>query len=162
MSDTTDGKPQDPGAPIKTTLPSGKIVEIRSHRTLLGAEVATALGSQPGGAWMMNSVAMRNAFAAMLVTEIEPGRAGTPALEAAPVPNGTLEAAKRFDAAVAAVLAQRADDYRTLYAAMEEAMRLALGFSVIIDHDEYEDPKAPTTGGSGPAPDSGDASRPSA
>lgn len=158
----TDEAPRDPAAPTRKTLPSGKIVEIRSHRTLLGAEIATAMASQPGGSWMANSVAMRNTLVALLATEIEPGTAGTPVLAAAPAPDGTLEAAQRFEAAYKAVLAQRADDYRTLYSLVEEAMRLALGLSVIVDHDEYEDPKAPTTDGSEPAPDSEDASRPNA
>lgn len=138
MSDTTDEKPQDPDAPIKKTLPSGKVVEIRSHRTLLGSDIAAALASQPGGAWMVNSVAMRNHFMATLVTEIEPGRSKAPTL----------------DGSVAAVEAQRGDDYRALYSSVDEAMALALGLSVIPDIDGYEDPKAPTTATSDSRPDS--------
>lgn len=138
MSDTTDDKPQDPDAPTVKTLPSGKIVEIRSHRTLLGSDIAAALASQPGGAWMANSVAMRNHFICALVAEIEPGRAGTPVLD------GTEET----------LLAQRGDDYRALYGTVDDAIALTLGLSVIPDIDEYEDPKAPTTATSGSRPGS--------
>jgi hypothetical protein len=158
----TDEAPRDPAAPVRKTLPSGKVVEIRSHRTLLGAEIATAMASQPGSTWMANSVAMRNTLLTMLATEVEPGGAGTPMLAAAPAPDGTLEAAQAFEAAHKAVLAQRADDYRSLYSLVEEAMKLALGLSVIIDHDEYEDPKAPTADGSAPEPGSGDVDQPNA
>lgn len=139
MSNTTTEAPQDPGAPIKKTLPSGKVVEIRSHRMLLGSDIAATLAAQPGGAWMSNAVAMRNHLIAVLVTQIEPGRAGTPVLD------GTVET----------VLAQRGDDYRALYGSVEDALALVLGLSVIPDFDEYEDPKAPTTGSSGSKPSSG-------
>lgn len=162
MSDTTaDEAPRDPAAPVRKTLPSGKIVEIRSHRSLNGLEVATAIGSQPGGPWMRNAVVMRNTLAVLLVTELEPGRSDAPALVSAGAPDGTLEAAKAFDAAMEALLAQRGDDYRAIYNAMNEAYNLTLGTSVIIDHDEYEDPKAPTTDGSEPEPSSADESQPS-
>lgn len=139
MSNTTTEAPQDPGAPIKKTLPSGKVVEIRSHRTLLGSDIAETLAAQPGGTWMSNTVAMRNHLAALLVTQIEQGRANAPELD------GTVEK----------VLAQRGDDYRALYGSVEDAMALVLGLSVIPDFDEYEDPKAPTTGTSDSRPDSG-------
>lgn len=145
LPETTTEAPQDPGAPVKKTLPSGKVVSIRSHRTLLGSDIAAALASQPGGAWMTNSVAMRNHFMAVLASEIEPGPAATPTLD------GTVEA----------VLAQRADDYRALYNTVDDAMSLALGLSVIADIDDLDkaqidDPKAPTTPTSGSEPASGD------
>ena len=134
----TDEAPRDPAAPVKHTLPSGKVVEVRSHLTLLGADIAAAMAAQPGGAWMANSVAMRNEFIARTATEIEPGRRSKTPLD------GTVEA----------VLAQEPDDYRALFFTVEEAMKLALGLSVVPDFDEYEDPKAPTTATSDSKPDS--------
>lgn len=161
LPETTTEAPQDPGAPVKKTLPSGKVVSIRSHRTLLGSDIAAAMAAQPGGAWMTNSVAMRNHFMAVMITELEPGRAGTAVLTGARTPDGTPESVKAFDAALAAVLAQRADDYRAMYDTTNDAISLVLGLSVISDIDDLDkaqidDPKAPTTPTSGSGPASGD------
>lgn len=128
----------DPDAPTRHTLPSGKIVEVRSHRTLLGAEVAAAIAAQTGDG-MRSVVDVRNALIAALASELEPGRAGTPVL----------------DGTVAAVLAQRGDDWRVLYGLATEAWRLTMGLSVVPDIDGYEDPKAPTQATSDSGLDSG-------
>lgn len=122
-------RPADPNAPTRHTLPSGKVVEIRSHRTLLAADVEEALGAQVYDSWMRNVMAMRTVLVARTAAEVEPGTGGCPALD------GTVEA----------VRAQRADDYRALFPLVTPAMDLVLRNSVIPDVDEWEDPKAPTT-----------------
>lgn len=129
--------PRDPGAPTRHTLPSGKVVEVRSHRTMLGADVAAALASQ-SATGARGVVDVRSELICQLVTEIEPGRAGTPVLD------GTL----------AAVLAQRADDYQSLYVLMYPAWRLCLGLDNITDdYEAYADPKAATSPPSEPSLD---------
>lgn len=137
--------PEDPNAPKRVTLPSGKVVEVRSHRTLLGTDVDAALGAQSGaGSWVRNVADVRAELIRRMVTEIEPGRGGAPALD------GTREA----------TLSQRADDYRKLYTLVDDAFLLVTGQSVIPDYDEWADPKAPTAANSGPSPDSEDDHQP--
>jgi hypothetical protein len=112
-------------------------VELRSHRTLLGADVAAALASQTGyGSRAI--VDIRNALIAQLVTQIEPGKSDAQPLD------GTVEA----------VLAQRADDYGRLYNLATDAYQLTVGTSIIPDVDEWEDPTPPTGDGSEPRSDS--------
>jgi hypothetical protein len=147
LSDTTEPEdaapadeapPRDPMAPTRHTLPSGKIVEAVSARTLTGADMAAAWGAQPASTYMENVTAMRNTLIARMVTEIEPGARSTTKLD------GTVEA----------VLAQQPDDWKRLYmlAPVTDAMGLLQGTSVIPDVDEWEDPKAPTTPNSEPSP----------
>lgn len=136
--------PTDPNAPTTHTLPSGKIVEVRSHRTLTGLDVATAIAAQTGvGA--RGVVDARTALAALLITEIEPGTGGKPVL----------------DGTGAAVLAQRGDDFAALFNLVTAAFRVAMGYDNIIDdYEAHADPKADTSPPSGPSPASEDASRP--
>ena len=129
--------PVDPNAPKRVTLPSRKVVEVRSHRTLLGADVDAVIAAQSGpGARGVYDI--YNALVARMVTELEPGTAGTPVL----------------DSTVDAVLAQRADDYNRLHTLLADAYALVTGRSVIPDLDQWEDPKAPTGDGSAQKPDS--------
>lgn len=142
MTDQTDTAPtpegEDPDAPKRHTLPSGKVVEVRSHRTLTGTDATLALGMHTGGP--SGAVAVRNRLIQIMVTEVAPGRGGTPVL----------------DTTYAAVLNQRADDWRKLYDLVGEGFNLVTGQSVIPDQDEYKDPKAPTTGTSDSEPGSAD------
>lgn len=135
--------PADPNAPVRHTLPSGKVVEVRSHRTLLGSDGAAVIAAQTGGG-AQGVVDMHNALIARMVTEIEPGTGGAPALD------GTIEAAQ----------AQRIDDWRALYGHVWEAYKLVLGISVVPDLEQWQDPTGPTRDGSGPKPDFGDAPLP--
>jgi hypothetical protein len=132
-----DAKPEapaDPNAPARVTLPSGRVVEVRSARTLNGADMAAALGAQ-SGTGMTAVVDVHNEFIRRMVTQIEPGKGGKPDLD------GTLES----------VLAQRGDDWRRLYALVTPAYGLVTGASVIRDMDQWDDPKAPTTASSEPS-----------
>lgn len=147
--------PTDPNAPTTATLPSGKAVSIRSPRTLLGADVAAAIGAQTEDG-MQGVVEMRTALIALTVTETDPGRAGTAVLTAVPGPDGTQEAADAFKTAIAAVRAQRADDFRRLYSLVTPAWMVAVGASNIVDYQEFADPKASTSPSSGPSPSSED------
>jgi len=134
----------DPNEPTTLTLPSGKVVQIRSHRTLVGADGVFALNAQTGTG---NGVPeIRAALVAVMATELEPGNAGTPKLD------GTL----------AAVLAQRLDDTnRLLYAEhVTHAYRLITGQSVIPDIDTNEDEAGPTGATYDSKPDSVDESQP--
>lgn len=140
-TDPTPAPPQDPNAPARHTLPSGKVVEIRSHRTLLGSDGAAVIAAQTGvGA--QGVVDMHNALIARMATEVEPGAGGAPALD------GTVEAA----------CAQRLDDWRRLYSLVNDAYALVLGISVVPDADEWEDPAGPTRDSSGSRSPSGDES----
>jgi hypothetical protein len=124
-------KPQprvDPNADTELTLPSGKKVLIRSHRTLLGADAEYALNAQSGTGNGYPEI--RTALVARMTTEVEPGTAGTPALD------GTIEKVK----------AQRIDDYRAMFGAkpITAAYLLVTGVSVIPDIDTNEDEEGPT------------------
>jgi hypothetical protein len=123
----TPAPPVDPNAPAKHTLPSGKVVEVRSHRTLLGEDGAAVIAAQtaPGSQGVVD---MHNELIRRMVTEIEPGAGGAPALD------GTLETVK----------AQRIDDWRRLYGLVAEAYLLVLGVSVVPDQEEWADPTGPT------------------
>jgi hypothetical protein len=125
----------DPNQPVRHTLPSGKVVEVRSHRTLLGSDGEAVIAAQTGpGA--QGVVDMHNELIRRTVTQIEQGGDTRPALD------GTLEAVK----------AQRIDDWRALYRLMADAYALVLGVSVIPDFAEFADPKAPTADTSGSLP----------
>jgi hypothetical protein len=130
------GPPQDPNAPTRHTLPSGKVVQVRSHRTMTGDDGDHAICSQTGGG-ARGVYDVYNNLAAAFITEIEPGKAGKPRLD------GTVEAVK----------AQRIDDYNLLHGLVKEHYALATGRSVIPDLDEWQDPKAPTRDSSAPRPD---------
>lgn len=129
--------PQDPNAPKQHTLPSGKVVEVCSHRTMTGDDGDAVICSQtgPGSRGVYD---IYNTLAARFIKEIEPGRGGKPQLD------GTVEAVK----------AQRIDDYNQLHGLVREHYALVTGRSVIPDLDEWEDPKAPTRDSSAPRPDS--------
>jgi hypothetical protein len=118
----------DPNAPVTLKLPSGKVVELRSHRTLLGADGEFALNAQSGTGNGYPEI--RTALVARMATELEPGTAGTPVLD------GTIEG----------VRAQRLDDYRAMYGSprITEAYLLVMGVSVIPDLDTWEDEAGPT------------------
>jgi hypothetical protein len=125
--------PQDPNAPTRHTLPSGRVVEVRSPRTLIGEDIAAAIASQtaPGARGVVD---MYNALIAGMVTQIEPGNGNAPAL----------------DGTVAAVLAQRGDDWRRLYKLVWEHYKMVSGESVIPDFADVADPTPPTPDSSGP------------
>lgn len=133
----------DPDTPTVLTLPSGKKVQIRSHRTLLGGDGVFALNAQSGTG---NGVAeIRAALVARMATELEPGSAGTPTL----------------DGTIAAVNAQRLDDANRLLFAkpVTEAYRLTVGLSIVPDfstQEQIEDPTAPTRDTSDSRPPSAD------
>lgn len=127
MDTQTPASPADPNAPAKHTLPSGKVVEIRSHRTLLGSDGAAVLAAQTA-AGAQGVVDMRNELIRRMVSEIEPGTGGAPTLD------GTIDA----------VLAQRIDDYRALYNATTDAYLLVIGASVVPNLEAWEDPTGPT------------------
>jgi hypothetical protein len=159
LSDTTTELPVDPAAPTEHVLPSGKKVSVRSARTLLGAHVRTAMGAQGGGG-MHGVVAAHSALIAMMVTELEPGRAGTPVLAECPPLDGTMEVAKAFDAAVATVEAQRGDDWRRLYTLVGPAWLVTIGAANITDdYEAHADPKADISQASGQPPSSEDEPR---
>lgn len=120
--------PVDPAAPVRVTLPSGRIVEVASARTLDGRDMAAALAAQTGTG-MQAVVDVHNELIRRTVTQVEPGKSDKPGLD------GTLEA----------VLAQRPDDWRRLYGLMASAYGLVTGASVLVNLDEWEDPKARTT-----------------
>lgn len=128
--------PQDPNAPTRHTLPSGKVVEVRSHRTMDGNDADAAICSQTGPA-ARGVYDVYNTLAARFITEIEPGAAGKPILD------GTVDTVK----------AQRIDDYNLLHNLVKAHYDLAVGRSVIPDLDEWEDPKAPTRDSSAPRSD---------
>ncbi len=129
--------PVDPNAPTRHTLPSGRVVEARSHRTLLGSDGDAVIAAQTGvGA--RGTVDMRNELIARMVTQIEPGKSAAPDL----------------DGTVATVLAQRLDDYRTLYGLVTDGWLLVTGLSVIPDEEAWEDPTVPTKDGPDPGPPS--------
>lgn len=142
MDTETPATPIDPSAPTVLDLPSGKKVQIRSHRTLVGADGVFALNAQSGTG---NGLAeIRAALVARMATELEPGRAGTPVL----------------DGTIAAVNAQRIDDANRLLFAkpITEGYRLTLGLSVVPDGDEWEDPTVLTRDSSDSRSPSGDES----
>src|SRR5271155_4797571 len=130
--------PVDPAAPRRFTLPSGKVVEAASARTLTGGDMAAARAAQPGGTYQANLVAIRETFICRMVTEIEAGRRGGKALD------GTIEA----------LHAQQPDDWMGLYllAPITDAFQLVTGVSVIPDVDGALDPKAPTAAGPAASP----------
>jgi len=141
MENQTPTQPQDPDAPSVLDLPSGKKVQIRSHRSLVGADGIYALNAQTGTG---NGVAeIRAALVARMATELEPGSSGTPAL----------------DGTIAAVHAQRIDDTNRLLFAkpITEAYRLTVGLSVVPDEEEWADPEGPTRDLSGSRSHSEDA-----
>lgn len=142
-TDPTPTPPADPNLPVRHTLPSGKVVEIRSHRTLLGSDGEAVMAAQtaPGPQGVID---MHNELIRRMVTQIEQGAGSAPALD------GTLEAVK----------AQRIDDWRALYRQVADAYALVLGVSVIPDFAEFADPKAPTADTSDSKPDCGDAPAP--
>lgn len=145
MSDTSAEPPVDPNAPTVHTLPSGKVVSVRSPRTLLGSHVRTTMSSQGAGG-MQGVVESHSVLIALTVTELEAGRAGTPVLLEAAPPDGTLEVAQAYQGALVAVDAQRGDDYRTLYRLMDPAWRVCVGLDNITDdYEAFEDPKADTS-----------------
>lgn len=121
-------RPHDPDAPMVLTLPSGKVVQLRSHRTLDGGDGIFALNAQTGTG--NGNAEIRAGLVARMATELEPGTGGKPTL------NGTLQA----------VHAQRLDDARQLLFAtpVSEAWRLVAGLSVVPDQDEWADPTGPT------------------
>lgn len=133
MDTETPTPPADPNAPTVLDLPSGKKVQIRSHRTLLGGDGVFALNAQSGTG--NGNAEIRAALVARMATELEPGSAGTPALD------GTIEA----------VNAQRIDDASRLLLSkpVTEGYRLVVGLSVVPDQDEWEDPTGPTRDSSG-------------
>ena len=141
MDTETPAPPSDPNAPSKHTLPSGKVVQVRSHRTLLGEDGAAVIAAQtaPGAQGVVD---MHNELIRRMVTEIEPGSGGAPALD------GTPEAVK----------AQRIDDWRKLYAAVTDAYLLVIGVSVVPDEDAWADPTGPTRDTSDSRSPSGDES----
>lgn len=126
----------DPNAPVTLSLPSGKAVELRSTRTLLGADAEFALNAQSGTG--NGSAEIRTALVARMATELEPGSAGTPVLD------GTIEA----------VRAQRVDDYRKMvgHPRVIDAYLLVAGVSVIPDLDTWEDEAGPTRDSSASPP----------
>lgn len=138
-STTTDAQaPVDPDAPTTLTLPSGKVVQIRSHRTLVGADGIYALNAHSGTG--NGNAEIRAALVARMATEVEPGTGGKPPLD------GTLEA----------VHAQRLDDARQLLFAgpVTEGWRLVAGLSVVPDAEQWKDPTGPTRDSSGSKPPS--------
>lgn len=134
-TDPTPTPPPDPNQPARHTLPSGKVVQVRSHRALLGEDGDAVIAAQTG-VGMRGVVDMNNELIRRMVTEIEPGSGGAPPLD------GTIEAVK----------AQRIDDWRKLYRLVGDAYLLVTGLSVIPDFAEWEDPKAPTADTSGSRP----------
>jgi hypothetical protein len=154
LSDTSTEPPLDPNAPTEHVLPSGKKVSVRSPRTLLGSHVRTTMGAQGGGG-MQGVVDAHSALIALTVTELEPGRAGTPVLvEAAPL-DGSLETLLAYQAAVARVDGQRGDDFRELYRIVTPAWRVSAGLDNITDdYEAFDDPKADTGRASAQAPSS--------
>lgn len=129
--DTKDPTPPtDPNAPTRHTLPSGRVVEVRSSRTMTGADSTAVVAAQtaPGAAGVAD---MYNALIARMVTQIEPGRSSAPALD------GTMEA----------VLAQRIDDHTKLRTLIWDAYQLVTGRSVIPDDEGWADPTVPTRDG---------------
>lgn len=136
-----DAKPQprvDPNAPITLELPSGKVVQLRSTRTLLGADAEFALNSQSGTG--NGGAEIRTALVARMAKELQPGSAGTPVLD------GSIEA----------VRAQRIDDYRKMvgHPRIIDAYLLVAGVSVIPDLDTWEDEAGPTRDSSASPPGS--------
>lgn len=127
MDTETPAPLTDPNAPGEHTLPSGKVVQIRSHRTLLGEDGAAVIAAQtaPGAQGVVD---MYNELIRRMTTETAPGTGGAPPLD------GTLEAVK----------AQRIDDWRALYALMWEPYRLVTGASVVPDQEQWADPTGPT------------------
>lgn len=140
MNDQTP--PADPDAPQEHTLPSGKVVLVRSHRSLLGEDAAAAIAAQsaPGAQGVVD---MHNELIRRMVTELKPGTGGAPPLD------GTLDA----------ITAQRADDWRALYALVWEGYRVVTGLSVILNPDDFADPTAPPRDGSESKPSSEDSAR---
>ncbi len=135
MEDQEPTPPQDLDAPVRHTLPSGRVVEVRSTRTLTGLDSGAVLAAQTGiGA--RGVVDMYDALIARMVTQIEPGKSNAPAL----------------DGTIASAVAQRIDDHTALRGIVHDAYRLVNGTSVIPDFAEYDDPKAPITDSSEPRP----------
>lgn len=128
-------------APTVLDLPSGKKVQLRSHRSLLGADAVFALNAQTGTG--NGNAEIRAALVARMATELEPGRAGAPPL----------------DGTIAAVHAQRIDDASRLLLAkpVTEGYRLVVGLSVVPDEEQWEDPTGPTRDTSDSRPPSEDA-----
>jgi hypothetical protein len=120
----------DPNAPVRHTLPSGRVVEVRSTRSMTGADSSAVLAAQsaPGATGVID---MYNALIARMVTQVEPGSGSAPDLD------GTLES----------VLAQRIDDHSRLRGLIWDAYQLVTGRSVIPDEQEWMDPTAPTRDG---------------
>lgn len=128
MDTETPAPLTDPNAPVILDLPSGKKVQLRSHRSLLGADAVFALNAQTGTG--NGNAEIRAALVARMATELEPGNAGTPPL----------------DGTIAAVNAQRVDDASRLLLSkpVSEGYRLVAGISVVPDEDEWADPTGPT------------------
>lgn len=128
--DTDPTLPVDPSAPTRHTLPSGRVVEVRSTRTMTGADSSAVLAAQtaPGSTGVVD---MYNALIARMVTQIEPGTGGKPDLD------GTVEA----------VLDQRIDDHTKLRSLIWDAYQLVTGRSVIPDDGAWEDPTVPARDG---------------
>ena len=128
MDTETPAPLTDPNAPVTLDLPSGKKVQLRSHRSLLGADAVFALNAQTGTG--NGNAEIRAALVARMATELEPGKAGTPPL----------------DGTIAAVNAQRVDDASRLLLSkpVSEGYRLVAGISVVPDEDEWADPTGPT------------------